>query len=106
MTSKAGHTAGPAHHPIKKTYCRYGHCAREATCYNPHVIGGYRCDEHLPPGIKLPAGWDWPRVEAMRAKYDIAENMIPLTSGDMGVVAWGTINSVRAAIAKAEGGAS
>jgi hypothetical protein len=92
----ADHDRDLRKHDIQIMLCRFGHCARVATCYNQHVIGGYRCDEHLPPDIKLPAGWDWARVETLRAKYDIAENMIPLTSGDMGVVAWGTIDSVRA----------
>jgi len=47
-----------------------------------------------PADIKLPEGFDWDRVEAERAKWGIADNMVPLVSAG-GAVAWGTINSVR-----------
>lgn len=44
--------------------------------------------------IELPDGWTWERVEEQRAKWDIADNMVPIAAAP-GVVAWGTINSVR-----------
>ena len=47
-----------------------------------------------PSDIPLPDGWDWDRVEALRAKWDIAADMVPVATAH-GVVAWGTINSVR-----------
>jgi hypothetical protein len=47
-----------------------------------------------PTDITLPAGWTWEHVEASRAKWDIAANMVPIAVAP-GVVAWGTINSVR-----------
>jgi hypothetical protein len=48
--------------------------------------------------ISLPDGWTWARVEAERAKWDISDNMVPVAVAP-GVVAWGTINSVRIAVA-------
>jgi hypothetical protein len=47
-----------------------------------------------PADITLPEGWTWDRVEASRAKWGIADNMVPIANGP-GVCAWGTINSVR-----------
>ncbi|WP_375414659.1 hypothetical protein [uncultured Bradyrhizobium sp.] len=47
-----------------------------------------------PAEIKLPEGWDWPRVEAQRAKWGISDDMIPLAVVPGACVAWGTINSV------------
>lgn len=47
-----------------------------------------------PSDITLPKGWTWEAVEAHRAKLDIGENMVPLVTAG-GVVAWGTIDSVR-----------
>jgi len=47
-----------------------------------------------PTDITLPEGWTWERVEEARAKWDIAENMVPIATAP-GCVAWGTINSVR-----------
>ncbi len=83
-------------HRIEIPHCRYGHCARESVAYGTQLIGGYRCEVHAPAlDIKLPVGWDWARVEAERQKWNIADNMVPLTSGPGNVVAWGTINSVR-----------
>jgi hypothetical protein len=80
---------------IRQQYCRYGHCARVATCYSQHMIGGYRCDEHGPQrDIQLPVGWDWARVEAEREKWGIGTDMVPVASAD-GAVAWGTLNSIR-----------
>lgn len=51
-----------------------------------------------PDDIKLPAGWTWDDVEAQRAKWGIADNMVPVACGP-GVVGWGTINSVRIGLA-------
>jgi hypothetical protein len=48
-----------------------------------------------PADIKLPAGWDWDRVEAARAKWGIEDNFIPVAVVPGAAVAWGTINSVR-----------
>lgn len=53
-----------------------------------------------PTDIMLPEGWTWERVEASRAKWDIAANMVPIATAP-GCVAWGTINSVR--LARVEG---
>ncbi len=47
-----------------------------------------------PADIKLPEGWTWEKVEAERAKWDIADTMVPIAVAP-GVAAWGTINSVR-----------
>lgn len=66
------------------------------------------CAEHAKqldnPGMEhwvfepfLPDGWTWDRVEAERAKWDIASNMVPIATAP-GCVAWGTINSVRKGI--------
>jgi len=48
-----------------------------------------------PTDIKLPAGWTWEQVEAQRAKWGIADNMIPIAVVPGACVAWGTINSAR-----------
>ena len=53
---------------------------------------------YRPDDIPLPEGWSWPLVEAQRAKWGIAANMVPVASAG-GAVAWGTINSVRLALA-------
>ena len=53
-----------------------------------------------PSDIPLPAGWTWERVESERAKWGIADNMVPVAAAS-GVIAWGTINSVR--LARREG---
>lgn len=47
-----------------------------------------------PSDIPLPEGWDWDKVEAMRKEWGISDKMVPLVLVN-GVVAWGTINSVR-----------
>lgn len=47
-----------------------------------------------PSDIPLPDGWDWDRVEAERIKWGHGDTMVPVACGP-GVVAWGTINSVR-----------
>lgn len=44
--------------------------------------------------VPLPNGWTWERVEEERAKWDIKAHMVPIAAAP-GVVAWGTINSVR-----------
>lgn len=49
-----------------------------------------------PSDIPLPSGWTWELVEAQRAKWGIADDMVPIASAG-GCVAWGTINSVRIA---------
>lgn len=54
-----------------------------------------------PSDIDLPVGWTWERVEAERAKWNIGPSMVPIATAP-GVVAWGTINSVRM---EREGGA-
>lgn len=51
---------------------------------------------YRPDDIELPTGWTWGDVEAMRAKWDIADNMVPLVNVAGVASAWGTINSVRA----------
>ena len=48
-----------------------------------------------PADIALPEGWTWERVEAARARWDIAGNMVPVALVPGVAVAWGTINSVR-----------
>lgn len=48
-----------------------------------------------PSDIQLPSGWTWERVEAERAKWDIADNMVPIATVSGVCCAWGTINSVR-----------
>lgn len=47
-----------------------------------------------PSDITLPEGWTWELVERARAKWHIADNMIPVARAP-GVVAWGTINFER-----------
>lgn len=47
-----------------------------------------------PSDIALPEGFTWERVELLRARWHIAENMVPVALAP-GVVAWGTIASVR-----------
>lgn len=47
-----------------------------------------------PADIPLPDGWTWERVEAKRAEWGIADNMVPIATAP-GCTAWGTINSVR-----------
>lgn len=47
-----------------------------------------------PADIKLPEGWTWDRVESQRAKWGLAENLIPVACA-AGAVAWGTIASER-----------
>ena len=47
-----------------------------------------------PNDIKLPEGWTWERVESSRARWGIADNMVPVANAP-GCAAWGTINSVR-----------
>ena len=54
---------------------------------------------YRPDDIPLPEGWSWPLVEAQRAKWDIAANMVPVASAG-GAVAWGTIDSVRFPLGK------
>jgi hypothetical protein len=54
--------------------------------------------QNRPAEIKLPHGWDWDRVEAQRAKWSIAEHMIPVATIPGACVAWCTIDSVRADI--------
>lgn len=49
---------------------------------------------YRPSDIPLPAGWTWERVETARAHWGLADNMVPIAVTH-GVVAWGTINSVR-----------
>lgn len=51
-------------------------------------------ETNRPADIPLPAGWTWEDVEAARARWDIGPNMVPVALAG-GVVAWGTINSVR-----------
>ncbi len=48
-----------------------------------------------PSDIDLPQGWTWELVEERRAKWGIADNMVPIAQAP-GCTAWGTINSVRA----------
>lgn len=48
-----------------------------------------------PSDIALPEGWTWERVEASRAQWGIADNMVPIAVVPGACVAWGTINSVR-----------
>lgn len=48
-----------------------------------------------PTDITLPQGWTWELVEASRAKWGIAANMVPIAVVPGACVAWGTINSVR-----------
>lgn len=52
-------------------------------------------DHQRPVDISLPQGWTWERVEAERARWGIAENMVPVASVPGACVAWGTIGSVR-----------
>lgn len=52
-------------------------------------------NETRPSDIPLPIGWTWEHVEAQRAKWGIAANMVPLVSVAGVCTAWGTINSVR-----------
>jgi hypothetical protein len=52
-----------------------------------------------PAEIKLPDGWDWDRVEARRAKWGIADDMVPIATVPGAAVAWGTIDSVLSDIA-------
>lgn len=52
-------------------------------------------NETRPSDIALPDGWTWERVEAQRAKWDIADSMVPIAQVPGACVAWGTINSVR-----------
>lgn len=47
-----------------------------------------------PKDIILPAGWTWEMVEEQRAKWTIADNMVPIIAAG-GAVGWGTVNSVR-----------
>lgn len=45
-----------------------------------------------PNDILLPQGWDWDRVEQHRARYGVAEDMVPETAYGSGpVTAWCTI---------------
>lgn len=48
-----------------------------------------------PSDIPLPAGWDWDRVEAARAKWGIGDDKVPVAVVPGACVCWGTINSVR-----------
>ena len=48
-----------------------------------------------PTDITLPKGYTWELVEAERARWDIADNMVPVASASGVCTAWGTINSVR-----------
>jgi hypothetical protein len=48
-----------------------------------------------PSDIILPEGWTWERVEEQRAKWGIADNMVPIAVVPGACVAWGTINGVR-----------
>jgi hypothetical protein len=48
-----------------------------------------------PTDIPLPKGWTWDLVEERRAKWGIADNMVPVVTVP-GCTAWATINSVRA----------
>ena len=50
---------------------------------------------HRPDDIKLPQGYTWELVEAERARWDIADHMVPVASVSGLCTAWGTINSVR-----------
>jgi hypothetical protein len=43
--------------------------------------------------IRLPAGWTWERVAEQRAKWGIADNMVPIATVPGACVAWGTIAS-------------
>lgn len=52
------------------------------------------CFACRPTDIPLPSGWTWEDVEARRAKWGIADTMVPVACAP-GVTAWGTINSVR-----------
>ena len=54
-----------------------------------------------PADIKLPEGWTWDRVESQRAKWGLAENLIPVACA-AGAVAWGTRTTISydAAISK------
>lgn len=49
-----------------------------------------------PSDITLPEGWNWDRVEAERARWGLADNLIPVAAAP-GCVAWGTINFARLA---------
>lgn len=51
--------------------------------------------ELRPDDIILPNGWTWARVDAERAKWEIADDMIPIAAVAGAAVAWGTINSYR-----------
>lgn len=48
-----------------------------------------------PSDIPLPEGWDWDRVEAARVANNMNDNWVPVAQGP-NVVAWGTIQGVRA----------
>lgn len=48
-----------------------------------------------PTDIELPSGWTWERVEAERAKWGTADNMVPVCTIPGACTAWCTINSVR-----------
>jgi hypothetical protein len=51
--------------------------------------------QNRPAEVHLPAGWDWDRVEAQRAKWGVADDMIPAATVPGACVAWVTIDSVR-----------
>lgn len=51
--------------------------------------------KYRPADIALPEGYTWEIVEAERARWDIADNMVPVASVPGAGTAWGTINSVR-----------
>lgn len=45
-----------------------------------------------PAYVRLPKGWTWDKVEQARAKWGIADNMIPVAVAP-GCAAWATIAS-------------
>lgn len=49
--------------------------------------------EHQTGDVLLPEGWTWKDVETARAKWGIADDMVPVAVAP-GCVAWGTINSM------------
>lgn len=69
-------------------------CAEHAKRMNNSECMNWEWDESRPLDIPLPDGWDWDKVEAMRAEWNIPDHMVPLVLVH-GVIAWGTINSVR-----------
>lgn len=57
---------------------------------------------YRPNDIDLPPGWTWARVEQERAKWGIADNMVPVASVSGACTAWGTIGFERMKAARGE----